>query len=72
MNFGNVEEKGEKNRLNSKVIIDMDRRQAGQNLLHGNKIILLQQPKEEKKDYTPQIIMAIATIISALIIVKRD
>ena len=50
----------------------MDRRHAGQNLIHGNKIVLLGPPKEEKKDYTPQIIIAIATIISALIIVKRD
>ena len=72
MNCGKEEEKGEKNRQNTKGIIDMDRRQAGQNLRHGNKIILLQQPKEEKNDYTPQIIIALATIISALIIVKRD
>jgi len=72
MNCGKEEEKEVKNRPNTKGIIDMDRRHAGQNLIHGNKIVLLGPPKEEKKDYTPQIIIAIATIISALIIVKRD
>tara|TARA_R100000773_G_scaffold44641_1_gene46813 strand:+ start:8065 stop:8232 length:168 start_codon:yes stop_codon:yes gene_type:complete len=50
----------------------MERRQAGQNLRHSNKIVLLKpngaMMVEKKTDYTPQIIVALGAIVSALII----
>ena len=52
----------------------MERRQAGQDLRHSNKIIVLRPGMklvDEKKDYTPQLIIAIGAILSALIASRR-
>ena len=46
----------------------MERRIAGEKLRHGNKIILLPARQARKPDYTPHIIVAVATILSALIV----
>lgn len=46
----------------------MNRRQKSSNMRGDNKLVVLQPPK---RDYTPTIIIALATVISALIVSKR-
>ena len=46
----------------------MERRQKSSNMRGENKLVLLQPPK---RDHTHTIIIALATIVSALIVSKR-
>jgi len=46
----------------------MERRQKSSRMRGKNKLVLLQPPK---KDHTHTIIIALATIVSALIVAKR-
>lgn len=48
----------------------MERRQKSMILRGDTKLVLLQPPKQ-KSDYTQTVIIALATVISALIVSKR-